>query len=152
MAGKQRNALTTIEILMVFVIIAVLAATVIPQLAPVSASHAKQSALKFSLQVLRAQIDLYRVHHRGKVPKLSDFQEQMTVATDANSSTAGKGRLFGPYFNGHIPANPYNNSTALAAVVASGAEPRAHIPGGAGWQYDETTGRIYPNNAEYFAR
>jgi len=49
-----------------------------------------------------------------------------------------------------MPANPFNNSSAVAAVATPGKPPTAVVSGGAGWQYDQTTGGIYPNNPECY--
>jgi len=39
----------------------------------------------------------------------------------------------------------------VAAEATPGKPPITIVPGGAGWQYDQTTGSFYPNNPEYYS-
>lgn len=148
---RRRSAFTLIEVLIVVIIMAVLAATIIPQFSS-STSDAKESSLKFNLHTIRSQIEMYKVHHSSTVPKLATFVDQMTMATDVSGTTGtGSTFIYGPYFQGQVPANPFNGSNVLVATTAkAGSEPTGVIAGGAGWQYNETTGDFYPNNAEYY--
>jgi general secretion pathway protein G len=147
----QRKAFTLIEVLIVVIIMAVLAATIIPQFSS-STSDAKNSSLKFNLHTVRSQIELYKVHHLGSYPLFAKFVDQMTKVTDASGSTTGDATtlIYGPYIQGEVPANPFNGSNAVVAVAATGTVPTGVVGGGAGWQYDQTTGGFYPNNAEYY--
>ncbi len=150
MATHRRNAFTLIEVLIVVIIMAVLAATIIPQFSS-STDDAKESSLLFNLHTIRSQIEMYKVHHAGDVPSLANFEDQMTNPTDIDGNTTGTDLDYGPYFQGEVPANPFNNSSDLVAVATEGTEPSAVVAGGAGWQYDESTGGFYPNNSEYYA-
>ena len=145
-----RSAFTLIEVLIVVIIMAVLAATIIPQFSSTT-TDTKDSALKFNLHTIRSQIEMYKVHHGNHVPALATFVDQMTKPTDIDGSTTGSNLIYGPYFQGEVPANPFNGSNALVAVATAGAAPTVVVAGGAGWQYDASTGGFYPNNAEYFA-
>ena len=147
--NRHRSAFTLIEVLFVVIIMAVLAATIIPQFSS-STTDAKDSALKFNLHTIRSQIEMYKVHHTSKVPALATFVDQMTKPTDVNGNITGTNLIYGPYFQGQVPANPFNGSNVLVAVAAAGKDPTAVVAGGAGWQYDETTGAFWPNNAEYY--
>src|SRR5687767_2144937 len=66
-AKRSREAFTLIEVLIVVVIMAVLAATIIPQFSS-STKDARESSLRFNLHALRSQIELYKLHHTGAVP------------------------------------------------------------------------------------
>jgi general secretion pathway protein G len=147
---NRRNAFTLIEVLIVVIIMAVLAATIIPQFSS-STNDAKDSAVKFNLHAIRSQIEMYKVHHTGKVPLLATFTDQMTKPTDVNGATTGTNLIYGPYFQGQVPANPYTGTNTLVAVAAAGKDATAVVAGGAGWQYDESNGSFFPNNAEYYA-
>jgi prepilin-type N-terminal cleavage/methylation domain-containing protein len=147
---RRRNAFTLIEVLIVVIIMAVLAATIIPQFST-STNDAKDSALRFNLHTIRSQIEMYKVHHLGKVPLLATFGDQMTKPSDVNGATTGTNLIYGPYFQGEVPANPFNGSNALVAVATAGTTPTDVVSGGAGWQYDESNGGFFPNNAEYYA-
>lgn len=146
---NARRAFTLIEVLIVVIIMAILAATIIPQFSS-STTDAKMSSLKFNLHTIRSQIEMYKVHHNGKVPTLANFKDQMTKPTDVEGNTEGENLFYGPYFQGDIPVNPFNNSNAIVAVQNKGQEPTGIVQGGAGWQYDDSTGGFYPNNAEYY--
>src|SRR6476659_1356734 len=63
----RRSAFTLIEVLIVVVIMAILAATIIPQFTD-STKDAKQSTVRFNVHTLRSQIELYRTQrHSGRV-------------------------------------------------------------------------------------
>ena len=147
---RRRNAFTLIEVLIVVIIMAVLAATIIPQFSS-STNDAKNSSLRFNLHTIRTQIEMYKVHHLSKVPALATFPDQMTKPTDVNGATTGTNLIYGPYFQGQVPANPFNGSITLVAVATAGTEPTAVVGATAGWQYDESNGGFFPNNAEYYA-
>lgn len=149
MTRERRNGFTLIEVLIVVIIMAVLAATIIPQFSS-STSDAKTSSLKFNLHTIRSQIEMYKVHHMNKVPLLATFTDQMTKPTDVNGATTGSNLIYGPYFQGQVPANPFNGNNTLVAVATAGKEPTGIVAGGAGWQYDESNGGFFPNNAEYY--
>jgi len=146
--NPRRNAFTLIEVLIVVIIMAVLAATIIPQFAS-STTDAQDSSLNFNLHSMRSQIEMYKIQHLGKYPTLAKFADQLTKATNISGGTTGD-TPYGPYITGEIPNNPFNGSSALVAVATAGATPTAVVAGGAGWQYDETTGAIWPNNAEAY--
>jgi general secretion pathway protein G len=145
--NRRRNAFTLIEVLIVVIIMAVLAATIIPQFSS-STRDAKESSLKFNLHTMRSQIELYKMHHLGEYPDLANFETQMTQATNIDGSTTGE-TPYGPYVQ-EIPPNPFNDSSAVVAVATAGEEPVAPVAGGAGWQYDESNGAIWSNNAEAY--
>ena len=130
--GEQRNAFTLLEVLIVVIVIAVLAATVIPQFAD-SASDAKQKALEFNVDALRSQVELYKVHGGSYPGTLADL-----------TSVTGDG--YGPYIDA-VPENPFNGSSAEAAVTSVPTGPNAS---GEGWLYMKSTGQIWGNCAEGF--
>jgi general secretion pathway protein G len=147
----RRNAFTLIEVLIVVIIMAVLAATIIPQFSS-STTDDKTSAVTFNLHTIRSQIEMFKVHHNGALPVLNTFSDQMTKPTDVTGSTTGTTAtlIYGPYFQGAVPMNPFTNTNTLVAVATAGKVPTGAVTGGAGWQYDVTTGGFYPNNAEYY--
>ena len=141
----RNSAFTLIEVLIVVVIMAVLAATVIPQFAS-STTDAKESTAKFNMHSLRSQIELYRIHH-GEYPTLSDNTlPQMLDATDAGGTISSTG-AYGPYLDA-IPPNPYDNESLI--YTASSDSPTEETSDGKGWQYHQASGGIWPNNPEYW--
>jgi general secretion pathway protein G len=149
MTRSRRHAFTLIEVLIVVIIMAILAATIIPQFSS-STTDAKKSSLKFNLQTVNTQIQLYQQQHNGKLPTFAAFTDQMTKPTDVTGATTGTTLPYGPYLQGQIPANPYSGSSTVVGVATAGTVPTAVVTGGAGWQYDETTGGFYANNAEAY--
>ncbi len=148
MKTSFRRAFTLIEVLIVVIIMAVLAATIIPQFSS-STNDAKDSSLKFNLHTIRSQIELYKTNHNSTYPKLTTFADQMTKKTTVDGATSGD-TVWGPYVTGDIPANPFNSSNVVVGVASPGVVPTAVVSGGAGWQYDESNGGFYPNNKEYY--
>lgn len=146
--GRRRDGFTLIEVLIVVVIMAVLAATIIPQFSS-SAKDAKESSLNFNLHTMRSQIELYKGQHNSKVPTdLGDatggFLPQLTGATNSNGDTgaAGTNYPYGPYF-AEVPVNPFNDDNSVVAGMGVAGD------GSSGWQYDAATGRLWPNHVEF---
>ena len=143
---RSISAFTLIEVLIVVVIMAVLAATVIPQFSA-STTDAKESSLKFNMHTLRSQIELYKIHH-GEYPKLTGTSlPQLLTTTDAAGDEDASG-AFGPYLDGDIPANPFDNKNTV--YDAGTDSPEEATDDAEGWQYDEDTGGIWPNNPGYW--
>ena len=145
---RRRGGFTLVEVLIVVVIMAVLAATIIPQFTS-STEDAKKSTLKFNLHTLRNQIQLYKVHHGGAVPTITAASlPQLTSATNALGATgaAGTSFPFGPYLVTGLPENPMNGKNTV--VQATAVPPTAAV-GDSGWQYDAATGQIWANTPEF---
>jgi prepilin-type N-terminal cleavage/methylation domain-containing protein len=145
MKARRQSAFTLVEVLIVVVIMAVLAATIIPQFAD-STTDAKESTLKFNLHTLRSQIELYRTHHDGDLP--SGTLIELTKATDV-SGTQGVGPNFpfGPYLR-TLPDNPFTNSNAVTVIGVSPAT-AAQTTGTGGWLFNTTTGELWADHEDY---
>ncbi len=150
-SGKYRKSgFTLIEILIVVVIMAILAATIIPQLSS-STNDARESTLNFNMHTLRSQIELYRIHHNGNLPQVQNEDlPQLTSSTNAQGQVGtGSGYEYGPYID-EVPANPFDGKNRVVSVDLGGAEPTTVADSNGGWQYDPNTGDIWPNNPEFF--
>jgi type II secretory pathway pseudopilin PulG len=138
-------------VLALTVVILILAATAVPWFSTPDA-RAKDTALRFNLNMVRSQIEAYKNQHDGASPRLALFASQMTQCTSPAGRLTGKNLTCGPYFQGQIPINPFNGSNLLTSVAKPEQTPTAAVPGRAGWLYDETTGALFPNNPEYYSR
>lgn len=141
MSNKKHSGFTLIEVLIVVVILAVLAATVIPQFTD-STDDAKASSVKFNLHTLRSQIQLYRAQHEGKLP--SATLNELLIKTNADGSGSGTPTL-GPYLS-KLPVNSYTNSATVKTISA--VPTSTDVTDSDGWLYNTTNGNIYINHEE----
>jgi len=147
----RRYAFTVIEVLIVVIIVAVLGATIIPQFVT-SNNDTKTSNLKFNLQTVRSQLEMYKEQHLGVYPPATDtasFAAQMCDKTNQDTTPNPSSGLCGPYIQDAIPSNPFNNS-ATVAIISGATAPTAPTGSGDGWQYNPAAGWFYPNNVEFF--
>jgi general secretion pathway protein G len=153
MSKNARNAFTLIEVLIVVIIMAVLAATIIPQFST-STKDAKTSGLNFNLHTVRSQLEMYKENHLGKYPpaaNTADFKNQMCSKTNQDTTVDATNGAYGPYVQGDIPANPFNNGNTVV-IISGSAVPTAATGSTDGWQYNPTQGYFYPNNSEFFQK
>jgi type II secretion system protein G len=141
MKSRTSRGFTLVEVLIVVVILAILAATVIPKFSN-STSDAQSSNAQFNLHVLRSQIELYKAQHNGAAPTVAKFADQMTKKTKADGTVDAAGP-FGPYIQS-VPVNPFNNS---ATVAATADNPPVAVAGDDGWLYNATVGQVWINEA-----
>ena len=146
---QRRSGFTLIEVLIVVVIMAVLAATIIPQFTN-SAKDARESSVKFNLHSLKGVIEMYKTHHQGGLPSGTNNLEQLTKATNQAGTvgTAGPNFPYGPYLQRELPANPFTNSNKVTLHTGAGA-PAASGAADAGWIYRASTGDIWIDHADY---
>lgn len=127
--------------MIVIVIIAVLAAAIIPQFSD-STQEARLSTARFNLQTLRGQLEVYRAQHAGEYP---DTLSKLSVETNIDHTTSGTPTL-GPYCF-EIPSDGVTDS---AAVATSTADPIGTITGTTGgWIYNATTGELRINHEDF---
>jgi general secretion pathway protein G len=135
----KKPAFTLVEILIVVTILAILAAIVVPHFTS-AAEESKLSNLMTNLQLIRTQLEMYRMEHEetffgNRYP--TNINAQLTGKTDADGTLNASG-AYGPYM--HIfPANPFLDDPAMA--VKTRGKP------GEGWSYSGMTGVIVPNTA-----
>lgn len=139
--AARKSGFTLVEVLIVVVIMAILAATVIPQFTD-STLDAKNSSAQFNLHTLRQQIELYKSQHDGVVPGAA--LAELTSKTDKNGNvgTDANVHIYGPYMK-EIPANPYNNSKTVVATTDN--PPTAEVSG-AGYLWNATAGKLWINS------
>ncbi|MCP4379303.1 MAG: prepilin-type N-terminal cleavage/methylation domain-containing protein [bacterium] len=134
--SRNRKGFTLVEILIVVIILGILAAIVVPQFTEAS-SDAKLSNLTTNLQSIRAQLELYRLHHNGSYP--TDVTIGLTSKTTSAGVVSATG-AYGPYLQ-QFPANPFVD-TAADAVKTDGAT-------GSGWSYTAATGSFTANTSDH---
>jgi prepilin-type N-terminal cleavage/methylation domain-containing protein len=159
------RAFTLVEILIVVVLLALLAAIVIPQFSNASQT-AKASMLADNLRIMRSQIMVFRAQHQGaapgypgcdpaQTPTPEQFVAHMTLASSPAGTTAPAGTpgfQYGPYIR-EIPVNPINNLNTVrllttdADFAPSGSSGYAYAPGSLTLRADclgaDDTGRLY---------
>ena len=133
-AARPRG-FTLIEILIVVVILAALAAIALPQFSAAS-NDARRSNVQSTVQTLRSQIALYRLQHNDRLPYLIAGWDQMVNRTDCRGATDPRAgtKAFGPYLQ-DAPINPLNGRSAVTGGDGSAPSARA-----CGYVYDYANG------------
>ena len=149
MNTKRRSGFTLIEILIVVVIMAVLAATIIPQFTD-STDDARESTAVFNLNTLRAQIQLYKAEHGGVPSSLTPLTQK---TNKAGTTSSGDGALvYGPYMMS-VPENTVNSAVAVKTIstdAAASSDVTADDAGG--WIYSTATGNVYLDHSTLYAK
>ncbi|MFQ5561772.1 MAG: type II secretion system protein [Nitrospinota bacterium] len=164
--NKGEKGFTLVELLIVVIILAVLAAIVIPQFTS-STDEAKDAALKTTLSEMRNAIELYYHQHNSTYPGFnkaadgtaggaaSDFTAQLTLYTSVTGQTANTKDVtykYGPYLKKSVlPSNPVDGLNTL--VLNSGltvGDITATGTAAGGWWFDTTSGKFLANIAAYY--
>ncbi len=177
---KHSRGFTLVELLIVAIMLAILAAIVVPQFASTT-TEATESALKSDLAGLRSAMDLYRQQH-GEYPGLlastggtctggaagtgaaesaQAVIDQLTRYSNDQGQTCtlpvGGNFPYGPYIKENdIPANPVTQSAAIVIIPAADAAAGNLAMGGdgpgLGWKYDVTSGKFIANDTNNDSR
>ncbi len=137
----RARGVTLVEVLIVVIVLALLAAIVTPQLSRAE-SDPRLGTLKANLLEARAQIRLYRTQHGDRYPDLSRFVEQMTGHTglDGGPVTNKDGtHCLGPYLQ-VIPPNPYTGGSQVGGGLIGTSD----------WHYDPSSGLFRANHDAAF--
>ena len=140
---RSRAGFTLVEILIVVVIMAILAATIIPQFSD-STKDAKTSSATFNLHTLRSQIELYKAQHDGRLPSgtLVELYSRTNVSGTVGTSAATF--PYGPYLR-ELPDNPFTKSATIKTITTDPAA-TSDVTTTHGWIYSTTTGGIWIND------
>jgi general secretion pathway protein G len=138
----KHDGFTLVEILIVVVLLAVLAAIVIPNFSN-AAANSRRVALQEQLRRVRTDIQLYKLQHMDAPPALvgapTDWSDLTTQKPNALGTDCG------PYMS-VMPKNPLNNYSDVYIVNADPAwgDP---VPGvNIGFVYNSVTGYIWGTN------
>lgn len=160
-AERQHAGFTLVELLIVTIILAILAAIVVPQFSATT-DDARSSAYDSNLAALRSVIELYRQQH-GDYPGAvaagagtcdagtnetaaigaAAFVTQMTRYTNAAGvacTGTGPNFRFGPYLKDGVPDNPLGSSNAVTVVTTGVLGLTSGSTGG--WRFDSVTGEL----------
>ena len=168
---KQQSGFTLVELLIVAIILAILAAIIIPQFASTT-TDAQESALRANLAGMRSSINLYRQQHNGDNPGFKTaaggtcsgtagaglagtqqaIEDQLTRYSNLAGQTCSKpdaGFVFGPYIQEDVlPDNPITGTNAFV-IVADGNLEMPASGAGLGWKYDTIAGKIIANDSDF---
>ena len=124
---RNYSGFTLIEMLIVVIVLGILAAIIIPQIA-VSTDDAKLNTLQTNLGGVRNAVELYYFEHNSTYPGAVPTTKPVDVVTTADAFVAQLARYtdaagnisnsktvvykYGPYIkNGKLPRNPYNDKS-----------------------------------------
>lgn len=155
---KRARAFTLVEVLIVVVLLAVLAAIVVPTFSQAT-TPAKESALAGDLALLRRFVLIYASQHQevapgypsgntSTAPTDAAFRDQAMLSSNASGQTAAIGTAgfrYGPYLS-RIPVNPFNGYDTVH-MLANGEDFPAAADDNHGWICKPDTGEIRPDNA-----
>lgn len=162
---ERREGFTLVELLIVVIILAILAAIVVPQFAT-STDDAKDAALDSTLANIRDVVDLYFAQHGEYPAALPDGKSaanteaallsQLSLYTDGDGgSTATKDAAhpYGPYLKlSRVPLEPMTNSRVIAIINIGSLNMVADAGDPGGWKYDSVTGKIIANHSAWDSR
>ncbi len=180
---KQRltvlqKGFTLVELLIVVIILAILAAIVVPQFAS-STDDAKVASLDTTLANMRSAIDLYYQQH-GHYPgdakatgsvtcagtvgdgdittpalRAQAFMSQLSMYTNAAGEACSAPNpsaefKYGPYLKKNaLPDNPIGTSNALAIETLGDLIMTGAAAPGLGWKFDVTSGKFIADHTGY---
>jgi general secretion pathway protein G len=154
---KRARAFTMIEVLVVVVLLAILAAIVLPSVTN-GTTLAKESSLAFDLNLLRRFVLIYKSQHKevspgypngntAAAPTDQAFRDQAMLSSKASGETADVGTSgfpCGPYLS-KIPMNPFNKKDTVEMLANGQAFPDA-ADDSHGWIFKPETGEVHPDN------
>jgi len=136
-----RHAITTPEVFIIMLMIAIMAAISAPRINQAKASG-RLNDMVSSLETVRQQIELYTVQHKGLLPGQKTEGGEITQADFIEALTKSDG-TYGPYLK-KIPRNPFNglDSVRIGTVKLGSAT-------GSGWYFNSKTGDFRADDLEY---
>jgi general secretion pathway protein G len=168
--SRLQRGFTLVELLIVVIILAILAAIVIPQFSGAT-TDTKEAALDANLGGLRNAIELYKAQHTtypggvattggtcaatkgtGAINSAQAFIDHLLMYSDGSGNTCSVGDAttfkYGPYIRKGVPTDAITGKGAVAADIAvtSTGAPIAPAAATGGWAYDTKSGQIVMNS------
>jgi len=171
LSRNRQSGFTLVELLIVAIILAILAAIVVPQFAN-TAAGASDAALRTNLSGIRSAVELYRQQHAQVYPGANAsntvicgtgpgaggagtgaaFDDQLTMYTNAAGvacsvqNDGGTLYPFGPYVKENaIPANPVTTVATIVVNTDTNLGMQSATAGG-GWLFSTATGKFLAND------
>jgi general secretion pathway protein G len=162
--NRREAGFTLVELLIVTIILAILAAIVVPQFAATT-DDAEAAAFDANLAGLRSAVELYRQQHNaypgaaaataatcitganetaavGDAAWVTQMTRYTNAAGQACTGTDPNQFRFGPYLRDGIPDNPLGNPPANTVTVVSTGVLGLASAGTGGWRFDSVTGEL----------
>ncbi len=154
---------TLVELLIVVIILAILAAIIIPQFSGAT-DDAEQAAYDTNIANIRAAIDLYRQQHNeypgaviasggtcingaavaagavGEQAFIAQLRNYTNAAGEACTGTDPNEFKYGPYLKDDLPVNPKGTTNTVTVVTAGVLGLTSGSTGG--WRFDSVTGEF----------
>ncbi|MDJ0709608.1 MAG: prepilin-type N-terminal cleavage/methylation domain-containing protein [Woeseiaceae bacterium] len=153
---------TLVELLIVVIILAILAAIIVPQFSGAT-DDAEQAAYDTNIANIRAAIDLYRQQHNaypgavisgggtcingtavvgavGEAAFLAQLRNYTNAAGEACTGTDPNEFKYGPYLKDDLPTNPKGTTNTVTVVTAGVLGLSTGSTGG--WRFDSVTGEF----------
>ena len=159
---KLKRGFTLVELLIVVIILAILAAIIIPQFTGAT-DDANQAAYDTNVANIRAAIDLYRQQHSaypgavtssggtcvngtavvgavGEAAFIAQLRNYTNAAGQACTGTDPNEFKYGPYLKDDLPDNPLGTTNTVTIVTAGVLGLTSGSTGG--WRFDSVTGEF----------
>jgi general secretion pathway protein G len=138
----EKQGFTVMEIFIVILILGIIAAIIVPKFSQAS-SESRLEDLISDLQMVRSQIELYKIQHKELMPgqfaeggyiNEDDFKMALTVKDDDG---------MGPYLN-KLPKNYYIEDSKMRDTITCVNDPEATPTSqeGTGWWFNAATGEF----------
>jgi general secretion pathway protein G len=157
-----QSGFTLVELLIVVIILAILAAIIVPQFTGAT-DDASQSAYDTNIANIRAAIDLYRQQHTaypgavassgatcvtgaavagatGSAAFLNQLRNYTNTAGLACTGTDPTQFKYGPYLKNDLPTNPLGTTNTVTVVTTGVLGLTSGSTGG--WRFDSITGEF----------
>lgn len=163
-SSRNQDGFTLVELLIVVIILAILAAIIVPQFSAAT-DDANQSAYDTNIANIRSAIDLYRQQHNeypgavisgggtcdsgvavagavGEPAFLAQLRNYTNAGGQACTGT-GPNFRYGPYLKDDLPVNPLGLPTPNNTVTVEATGILGLASGGLdGWRFDSVTGEF----------